>query len=77
MIPQLHDRVRIPSLTSRNHTGTGTVTFIDWPHLFDHDTFPIQVTIDTPYSRCPYDSAQVWRTNLKDIEIIEREAKSP
>lgn len=72
MIPQLNDTVRIPSLTAHNHAGTGTVTHIDYAHLFAHDTYPIQVTLDTPISRCSYDAAQVWRTNTKDIEIIER-----
>jgi hypothetical protein len=70
MIPRLNDRIRIPSI---DHVGT--VTYIDHAHLFDDTAFPIQVELDTPLSRCQYDAAWVWRTNLKDIEIIAMEAK--
>jgi hypothetical protein len=75
MIPQLNDPVRIPSLVERGHGGTGRVELIDWRNIYaphkmadgiDANYYPIQVALDTPY-----DSSQIWRTNLDDIEINE------
>lgn len=76
MIPQLGDLVRIPSIDS-----VGIVSNVDHANLFTPhkdrektNPFPIQVDLDTPHSRCLYDSTPTYRTNLKDIEIIERKA---
>ena len=64
MTPSIGSRARIPSINR-----TGTITYIDWPRIFVDAAYAIQVELDEGYRE-----GRVWRTNTKDIEIIEGEA---
>lgn len=60
------DRVRIPSVDIK-----GVVTYIDYPTIYQHHMYPIQVLLDKPHD--PVSSKQrVLRTNYLDIRKLKK-----
>jgi hypothetical protein len=60
-VPEVGDRIEIPSIGV-----TGVISYIDHKHLYVDHFFPIQVKLDRDY-----DGQCMWRTNLKDLYVLE------
>lgn len=67
--PQVGDRV---VFTGEFVQGTGIITFIDQPNLYNHWVSPIQLELDAPYD----DSGQTMqRASLTEIAPLKKTDK--
>jgi len=58
LLIRVGDTVTIPEI------GTGVVTFIDTPNIYEHHYQPIQVELEKPYDNHKHIT---YRTNLKTL----------
>ena len=59
ILVRVGDTVTIPEI------GTGVVTFIDTPNIYEHHYQPIQIDLEKPYDNHKHIT---YRTNLKTLE---------
>jgi len=59
LLIRVGDKVTIPEI------GTGVVTFIDTPNIYEHHYQPIQIELDEPFDN---HLCYTYRTNLKELE---------